>query len=123
MVKPTQIRCMLLTAFLVIFAANVIASDFRCGSEIISVGDRKYDVVRKCGQPANVEVREEVRIKRDLGSRFLLPEEEPGRFPLFVKELVTVEEWEYNLGPGKFIRYLRFENGILVKITTGDYGY
>jgi len=36
---------------------------------------------------------------------------------------VTVEEWEYNLGPGRFIRYLTFENGRLIKITTGDYGY
>jgi hypothetical protein len=41
----------------------------------------------------------------------------------FAKELVTVEEWEYNLGPTKFIRYLRFENGRLIRITDGDYGY
>jgi len=51
-----------------------------------------------------------------------LPGEEPPGF-LFAKELVTVEEWEYNLGPGSFIRYLTFENGRLIKITTGDYGY
>ena len=35
----------------------------------------------------------------------------------------TIEEWEYNLGTGQFIRYLRFENGRLIRITTGDYGY
>jgi hypothetical protein len=99
------------------------ASDFRCGSKIVSTGDRKFDVLRKCGEPAYIEVREEVRIKRDFGSPFSPHEEESGRFPLFVKKLVTVEEWEYNLGSGRFIRYLRFENGILVRITTGDYGY
>ena len=51
-----------------------------------------------------------------------LPGEEPPGF-LFAKVLVTVEEWEYNLGPGRFIRYLTFESGRLIKINTGDYGY
>jgi hypothetical protein len=43
--------------------------------------------------------------------------------PFLVDELVTIEEWEYNLGPTKFIRYLTFENGWLVSIALGDYGY
>ncbi len=103
-------------------ASGAWAADFRCGSEIISPGDRKFDVLRKCGDPDNIEVREEVRIKRDLGAHVFLPGEEPPGF-VFSKELVTVEEWEYNLGPGRFIRYLTFENGRLMKITAGDYGY
>ena len=119
--KVTGTVCIALI-FLFLAASDVIASDFRCGSEIISLGDRKYDVLRKCGNPDNVEVWEEVGIKRDLGSRLFLPGEEPPGFP-FAKVLVTVEEWEYNFGPGRFIRYLRFENGRLIKITTGDYGY
>lgn len=111
-----------LLILLLLVASNVSASDFRCGANIISLGDRKFDVLRKCGNPDNVEVREEIRIKRDLGAHFFLPGEAPPGF-LFAKELVTVEEWEYNLGPGRFIRYLTFENGRLIKITTGDYGY
>jgi hypothetical protein len=111
-----------LLIFLLLVASSASASDFRCGSGIISPGDRKFDVIRKCGNPDNVEVREEVRIKRDLGAHLFLPGEEPRGF-LFAKELVTVEEWEYNLGSGRFIRYLTFENGRLIKITTGDYGY
>ena len=106
--------------FLTVSVAS--ASDFRCGSDIISLGDRKFDVLRKCGNPDNVEVRQEVRVKRDLGVHLFLPGEEPRGF-LFARELVTVEEWEYNLGPGRFIRYLTFENNRLIKITTGDYGY
>ena len=107
---------------LLLVASSVSASDFRCGSDIISPGDREFDVLKKCGNPDNVEVWEEVRIKRDLGAHLFLPGEEPPGF-VFAKELVTVEEWEYNLGPGRFIRYLTFENGRLIKITTGDYGY
>jgi len=111
-----------LLILLLLVASSISASDFRCGSDIISLGDRKFDVLRKCGNPDNVEVREEVRIKRDLGTHLFLPGEEPPGF-LFAKVLVTVEEWEYNLGQGRFIRYLTFENSRLIKITTGDYGY
>ena len=119
--KMMHIRSVLLVVLL--FGVSIAsASDFRCGSDIISPGDRKFDVLRKCGNPDNVEVRQELRIKRDLGAHLFLPGEEPRGF-LFAKELVTVEEWEYNLGPGRFIRYLTFENNRLIKITTGDYGY
>jgi hypothetical protein len=64
-----------------------------------------------------------VRIKRDFGLRLFETEMGLNRLPLFVKELVTIEEWEYNLGSNSFIRYLRFENGRLMRITEGDYGY
>ena len=113
-------RTFLLIFFVtVLVISNVFASDLSCGSKIISIGDRKFDILRKCGNPANVEVWEEVRI----GSPLLVPGNEPRRIPSILKEYVTIEEWEYNLGPGRLIRYLRFENGILKTISTGDYGY
>ena len=98
------------------------SSDWRCRGKIISIGDRRSEVLRNCGQPNYVEVRQEERIKRDLGST-LAPPEETRPYPLFLREFVTIEEWEYNMGSTEFIRYLTFENGILVRITTGDYGY
>jgi len=101
---------------------NVMASEFSCGSYIIKTGDRKFDVLRKCGEPVYARVWQEERIARDLG-RTLPPSEDGRRNPLFLKEYVTFEEWEYNFGPTTFIRYLRFENDILTRITTGDYGY
>ena len=96
--------------------------DWRCRGKIISIGDRRSEVLRNCGQPNFVEVRQEERIKRDLGSALALPEGTRSS-PLFLREFVTIEEWEYNSGPTEFIRYLTFENGILTRITMGDYGY
>ena len=101
---------------------DVMASEFSCGSYIIKTGDRKFDVLRKCGEPVYARVWQEERIARDLG-RALPPSEDGRRNPLFLREYVTIEEWEYNFGPSTFIRYLRFENDILPRITTGDYGY
>ena len=121
MMKRFRLRIFIFSVFLLVFAAPGPAEDFRCGGDIISIGARRSEVLRKCGEPANIEAWEEVRYRSSLGIRPVLPDEDLAR-PLLIKELVTVEEWEYNLGPGKFIRYLRFENGRLVRITTGDYG-
>jgi len=101
----------------------VLADSFSCGSRIVSTGDRKQDVLRKCGDPSHVEYRGEVRTRRDVGPRIQGTQIGLSRRPLFVEELVTVEEWEYNFGSSRFIRYLQFENGRLTSIMEGDYGY
>ncbi len=121
--RAIRIFCILLVILLVSVASHVMATDFRCGSYIIAVGDRIYDVLRKCGDPSNVISWEEVKARRDIWS--WTSESKKGFYygPLFANELVTIEEWEYNQGPNRFIRYLRFENGRLTRVTTGDYGY
>ncbi len=121
--KITRISCIFLVTFLLTATSEVMASDFSCGSKIITTGDYRYDVLRKCGEPSHVEVWEKVRVKRDFGPWLFETEMGSSRWSPFVKELVTVEEWEYNWGSNRFIRYLRFENGRLIRITVGDYGY
>ena len=120
---PILISCVILATFLLVGSAGALDMDFKCGSYIVAVGDRAYDVLKKCGDPVYVESWQEVRARGDIDPWTV----EPGRRyyigPLFAQELVTIEEWEYDLGPNKFIRYLRFENGRLTRVTTGDYGY
>ncbi len=120
--KMSWTSLLLMLFILLAVPPTVLPADFRCGANIISIGARKAEVLRKCGEPASLETWEAVRYKGSLGPRPVLPDEDLSR-PFLVKELVTIEEWEYNLGPGQFIRYLRFENGRLIRITTGDYGY
>ena len=104
--------------------SDVMASDFRWGSKIITIGNYKYDVLRNCGKPSHVEFWEEVRHKRDFGSGLLETEIVLDRRWLpFVQELLAVEKWGYNLGSNRFIRYLRFEKGRLIRITEGEDGY
>jgi hypothetical protein len=121
-VKIIWISCMMMVTLLLATVSHGMASDFSCDSKIVSVGDYRYDVLRKCGEPSHVEVWEEVRIRRDFS---------PGLFETrigfyqsqqFLTGSVTVEEWVYNLGSNRLIRYLRFENGRLIRITEGDYG-
>ncbi len=113
----------LLMFVIVLGASQAAAADLRCGTKIIVLGERQYDVLRKCGEPSNVTTWAEMRTKKEFGAGVLDPDPGFRRVPLLVEELVTIEEWEYNLGSNSFIRYLRFENGRLTKITEGDYGY
>ena len=124
-IKVILISWVVAAALLPVVSAEALDMDLRCGSYIVSVGERSYDVLEKCGSPASVESWQEVRVRGDIGFGSWVPE--PGRKfyigSLFVNELVTIEEWEYNLGPNRFIRYLTFENNRLTSVTTGDYGY
>ncbi len=86
---------------------------FRCGSDLIRPGDRQIEVLAACGEPVSRYGWEEIRSGRF--SRY-------GRYWDGVAK-IQVEEWVYNQGPQYFLRILRFENGALVKIDTGDYGF
>jgi hypothetical protein len=107
-------------------------SSLRCGARLITEGDYKDRVLAECGQPDYVEVWEEERI---YGFRhhpsyygnydnyeYGPPDHRYGT-PYRVKKLVIIEEWTYNHGPGRFLNHLRLENGIVVDIASGDYGY
>ncbi|MGE5842624.1 MAG: DUF2845 domain-containing protein [Deltaproteobacteria bacterium] len=110
-----------------LFGLNSLAFAFRCGTQLVGEGDSRYEVQHKCGEPDHIEYWEEERIQRDFGLRREYDKRSGQQYwtrtPLFVKEKVRVEEWTYNPGPTEFIRYLRFENGILTDISTGDKGF
>ncbi len=79
-------------------------------------------MLRKCGDPFNVETRDEERFRFDTYTN--VPDDGRTYFrPPLVREYVRVEEWEYNFGPTRFLYYLSFENSVLTRIVAGDYGY
>ena len=117
----------IIIAILFVFVSVSGASTFRCGTRLVSIEDTQYEVLHMCGEPTSIDAWEEERILRDHRTiRDYNPK--TGKYerlkePFFVRVLVNIELWTYNLGSTKFIRYLKFENGIVKKITTGDKGY
>jgi hypothetical protein len=114
--------CLLVLALILFTPESSFA--FRCGAKLITVGDRKAEVVSKCGPPDWQDSWQEQRIERV----FVKPHSFKGPFsgtrvPIATVVQVTIDEWTYNLGPSYFIRILRFENNILKDIETGDYGF
>ncbi|WAC06698.1 MAG: DUF2845 domain-containing protein [Thermodesulfobacteriota bacterium] len=94
----------------------------RCGNKLASTGDTKAEVLAKCGPPAFSEERTEERIERSRGDDYY---DERGNLnqPLYNKVQVNVDEWFYNFGPNQFMQIFKFENGRLISIENGDYGY
>ena len=93
---------------------------FRCKGHIISVGDYKSEVLEKCGEPDNLEQWEK-GYNEDISQIFDYKTE---RYlaPKLIKGPLRMERWTYNLGSKQFIRYLKFQNGELINIETGDKG-
>ena len=96
-------------------------SGFRCETgRLVSLGDRAGQVLDRCGEPDAVSQRIERRKVKHRYTRRVGDVEES-----IVEELeleVPIDEWTYDLGRRSLVRYVSFENGLVVAIVTGDYG-
>jgi len=92
----------LVAAFALTPAAS--ADSMRCGRNLVGTGDRMFLVRDLCGEP-DIKVTLHSVYTIDFG---FLPYD---------------EEWQYNFGPQKFMRFLRFRNGRLTSIQTGPHGF
>jgi len=105
------------------FSATAHADEtLRCGEErLVEVGYSAYDVTARCGAPDWVEHRFETRTV----SRPVLVPCRMGRCTVYIQDTIQVpiEEWTYDFGPQRFVYYLTFEQGRLLRIVSGSYGY
>ena len=122
--KTTRIITSLLFIFFIATLANAYAYSLRCGVRLISEGDIKAKVLAECGEPDHVEMWEEERIYK----YYYKPNDDLQYHrnylkPRYVKDYIIVEEWTYNHGRYRFMDHIRFENGRVRRIESGDYGY
>ena len=85
----------------------------RCPSgKVVRVGDRLLELAQTCGAPDQLDRRTALReIAGRVRSGARTDEER-----LVVE--VRIEEWLYDLGPGRLLRRLVFEDGRLTRIET-----
>ncbi|HEY8537410.1 MAG TPA: DUF2845 domain-containing protein [Steroidobacteraceae bacterium] len=113
---------MRLAPILCVIAACLVApaasadDAMRCGSRLVTFGDTRGAVLARCGEPAEIQFRSILRRPsyRLNGRVFYYGDG-------FVE--VPVEIWTYNFGPYKFMRRVRFVDGIVDEIETLGYGY
>ncbi|UCH80491.1 MAG: DUF2845 domain-containing protein [Nitrospiraceae bacterium] len=109
----------------------------RC-SQLIDEGDMKIEVIIKCGDPYSIEfyweerfsgVSSAVRTRKiprffkdgnEFKKDFRMKRE---KIHQQKRKFVNIEEWTYNFGPGHFLNFITFENGKVVKVEDGDYGF
>lgn len=105
--------------------AAIPAEALRCNSRVISEGDPADKLLKECGEPTVVDQWEEER------SYYFRTPPSPREYRTFeydgkgyrVRKFVKVERWTYNNGPSRFIDYILIENGKIIKIENGSYGY
>lgn len=105
-----------------LFAAPVVADGMSCGSRLVSKGDSLYQVRSVCGEPDDAQRRVETRTER---RRVRVPcRHGAGQCESTVEHTtdVVVDEWTYDFGRARFIRYLTFLDGRLATVNTGSYG-
>lgn len=81
-----------------------------CDGRIIVIGSRMEEVSARCGDPSW-----EQRL-------YDTPVADPGA-DLSGAQLYVIDEWIYNFGPDRLLRFLRFREGRLVGVRTGGYGF
>ena len=99
--------CLLMTLPLMIPATGNAEVHFRCRGGLVRAGDTMPEVVNECGEPVFVNRPGFVVIQID-GVPW---------------SIAVDEEWIYNLGPNRFVRFVRFRGGRVVDIGHGDYGW
>jgi uncharacterized protein DUF2845 len=113
-------------AVLSLGAADVAADGMRCGQRLVSKGDTLYAVRAVCGEPdaadRRVVTRSEQRRVRGPCFKGRDGKLQCERIEEFLVDVV-IDEWTYDFGTQRFVRYLTFENGSLARVATGSYGY
>lgn len=100
--------------------AQAAAGGFYCQTHIIEPGAEAYRVQAWCGPPVSMQPRLESRRQLQTVS---VPCPRGYCNSVVEREVsVQVEEWIYDFGPQRFVQYLTFEQGILVRVRTGTYG-
>ena len=104
-----------------IFTSTAMADrSLRCEGAIVSLGAAIREVVDKCGPP---DQRESWQTSHhQYVQQFYDYEQERFILPKLIVGPIQMERWTYDFGSNRFIRYLHFLNGELIKIETGDKG-
>jgi hypothetical protein len=105
-------------------AGSAQADGMRCGRRLVSEGDLLYEVRERCGDPDATSQRVEYRTVRAYEAGACYQEQGQVRCGRMVERTieVVIDEWVYDRGEHKFVRYLTFEQGRLAHVRTGHYG-
>ena len=87
-----------------LFASSCLANGLRCGKRVVSLGAHQFEVRAACGEPDITVV---------LNSAYTIE----------YSFLPYEEEWQYNFGPSRLMRFVRFRNKRLSGVETGSRGF
>lgn len=100
------------------------AETMRCGNRVTAEGATRYEVKSVCGDPDDAVQRVEYRtVRQRMPGPCMVVRGQRSCDRVVEQSIeVVVDEWTYDFGRNRFIRYLTFEQGRLIRITNGPYG-
>jgi len=103
---------------LLLGAEGASAQSLNCGGFLAGVGESKFSVISKCGEPVLKDVvcvaRPQVEWILNPGTR------SGGARQIVTQQCVPMDEWTYHRGPGNFLGIVRFYNGAVESVRDGD---
>lgn len=106
------------------FLISVEGHALRCGKRLISVGDSKFQVLNRCGDPDYTEIRKRlIGCSGYSGNEPFIDNDYNLQENSQVCNHQQLDVWVYNFGPQKFMRELVFLEGKLIKINDLEYGH
>jgi hypothetical protein len=96
-----------------------------CNDRLVTSGDTLYQVRSVCGEPDDARHRIEYRTVRVRRPGACVQENGRRTCGSEVEETieVAIDEWIYDFGKNRFLEFLCFEQGKLVRVTEGNYGH
>lgn len=104
------------------------AHAFRCGNKLVSEGMHIMKVLDLCGEPDHEQIRTVLRRNVFIGKTTRAPDSGVIRRHIYGWGTppwleVEIRQLTWNFGPNKFMRRVRFEDGIVTEIETLERGY
>ncbi len=93
------------------------AQSLNCGGTLSGVGDSKFSVLQKCGEPVSKDF---VCVPRPQVA--WVPSPYPGgpAQQVLTQQCVPMEDWTYYRGQGNFLGIVRFYNGAIESVRDGE---
>lgn len=115
-----------LLAAVLVSSAAIAWPSMRCGNRLVSKGDALYAVRATCGEPDHAERYVEYRTER---YRVRVDCQRSKNGQDVCSEVwsertveVPIDRLTYDFGRNRFVSYLMFEFGSLVRVDSGSYG-
>ncbi|HYQ02797.1 MAG TPA: DUF2845 domain-containing protein [Polyangiaceae bacterium] len=101
------------------------ADGMQCNDRLVTSGDTLYQVRSLCGEPDDARHHIEYRTVRVRRPGVCVQENGRRTCESEVEQTieVVIDEWVYDFGKNRFLEFVYFEQGQLVRVTEGSYGH
>ncbi|MDP9902329.1 DUF2845 domain-containing protein [Variovorax ginsengisoli] len=93
------------------------AQSLSCNGFLVSIGESRFSLLQKCGEPAFKDI---VCVPRLQADWYLSPYRGTPPQALLSQSCIPMEEWTFHRGSGNFLAIVRFNQGMVESVRDGE---